>query len=148
MNIRTLILTSLCVLLFVPSTHAAKAYCIAKIVNGIPAWEAAGIEFRAYALRCRKGNWGIYAVSGSGAQLIAIDAHADVYGISTFGNVDNVMNATLRTNLNQFIIDKNIHPTWQIPDTWTARRVFRKIVSYFNLDCDVFLNYVTGPEDD
>ncbi|MHC4560882.1 MAG: hypothetical protein ACYS80_26675 [Planctomycetota bacterium] len=147
---RTLITISLLlVALFVPGvSHAAKAYTIAKIVDGSPIWVEQGLEYRAYALRCRKGNWGLYAVSGTGAQLQAIDALADVYGISTFGNVDEVMDATLRTNLNQFIIDKDIHPTWQIPADWTARQVFRKMVEYFDLQCDRFPNYIIGPEDD
>jgi hypothetical protein len=138
---------ALCFVVATP-TYAAKAYCIAKIVNGQPAWVESELDFRAYAMRCRKGNWGIYAVSGTGAQLVAIDAHPDVYGICTFNNIDEVMDSTLRANLNQFILDKGIHDTWQIPEDWTARQVFRKIVEYFNLRCDRFPNYVIGPEDD
>jgi hypothetical protein len=146
---RILAIISLCVALLAPGvSYGAKAYCIAKIINGQPVWVDAGLEYRAFALRCKKGHWGIYAISGTGAQLIAIDTHPDVYGICTFANVDEVMDATLRVNLNQFILDKGIHETWQIPVDWTARQVFEKLVSYFNLQCDVFMNYVTGPEDD
>lgn len=83
------------------------------------------------------GTWGAYLFSGTAAQLLAINALPNVYGICAVtesGNVrwaelDGVIPAAVRTKINDWLSTRSL-PT--IPAGWTYRQVVMAIYRRMN----------------
>jgi len=78
------------------------------------------------------GEWGLYLLAGTGAQLSALNALPEVVGIvavtesgeTKWAELDGVIAAGVRTRLNAWLSARG-HPT--IPEDWTYRRVVEAV---------------------
>ena len=87
-----------------------KAFAIIKMNGGSP--EIGGLPCRGYVLCAHSGqNWGGYIVSGTPAQLQAINALPDTYaicavtetGVTKWPELDNVISEAVRARLNTWL---------------------------------------------
>lgn len=129
-----------------------KAFALIRMVGGSP--DIGELPYFGYVLCDRIGatNWGAYLISGTGAQLSAIDALPSVMGIvavTQAGDVrwaeldDNIAGAA-RTKLNNWLTAR-FRPT--IPAGWTNRRVVREIYQAANAHWNLASFDIRGPED-
>lgn len=90
-------------------------------------------------------QWGAYLVSGTGPELVAIDALPQVVGIVAiteggsvkWAELDGVIAAGVRTKLNNWLTARG-YPN--IPASWTNRRAIREVFQRLNplFDFDLF----------
>jgi len=90
-------------------------------------------------------QWGVYMVSGTGAQLVAINALPQVVGIVAvtesggvkWGELDSVIASAIRTKLNTWLANRG-YPI--IPTSWTNRQVVQAVFKRLNgkFDFDLF----------
>jgi len=114
-----------------------KAYLICKINEGGGAdIDMEATPYTTYVLAAQIGNsWGCYMFVATAAQLTAINALPNVYGICTVANLDNVIAVAVRNKVNTWL-DARGFPT--IPAGWTYRKVvnaiFKRINEKFDID--------------
>ncbi len=117
-----------------------KLFCIANQSSGIPA--ISNLPFAGWLQCGAVANWAAYLFSGKAAQLTAINALSDVYGIvavTETGNVkwaelDEVISSTARNRLNTWLTNRG-YPN--IPAGWTFRRVIEAIFKRLNARFDL-----------
>jgi len=110
-----------------------KAFMVAKHGPEIPATDDAGKRmYHGFVRLARIGDWAVYLVSGTGAQLLAIDALPNVIGICAvtesgdvkWGELDANIALAVRTKLNTWLTARGL-PT--IPAGWTNRKVLVEV---------------------
>lgn len=118
------------------------AYTIIEISGGAPNVNFLNTPINGYVLAAGPfGNYGLYLVSGTGAQLTALNALSNVWGLVAmddsgdvrWSQLDNVIAAGVRTKLNQFASARG----WpNVPAGWTYRQVLTWLVNKFKRDND------------
>lgn len=101
-----------------------RAYAVISMANGRP--DLGGLPCYGYTLLAHLPNYshGVYLVSGTAAQLTAINALAQVYRICTLAELDDVITAARRTRINEWLTARG-YPN--IPAGWTYRQVLDAI---------------------
>ena len=117
----------------------AKMFAIAPMSGGQPDTSplVAGTDYRGYVFCDQIGNFGAYLFSGTGAQLIALNALPSVIGlvaVTDNGNVrwaelDDLFPNATRTRINTWLTNRGLQT---IPAGWTNRRVVREIFERLN----------------
>lgn len=116
-----------------------KAFAIIRMTDGTP---DIGLPYHGHVFCDRVGQWGAYLISGTGAQLQAINGLSHVYGIvdvTEGGNVrwaelDGVCAAAVRNRLNTWLTSRG-YPT--IPAHWTYRQIVMAIYKRLNAHFDL-----------
>ncbi len=121
----------------------AKMFAISTQVGGTPAINMTDPSGANYA-PCRGwvqcgliGQYGAYIFSGTGGQLIAINALSNVVGIVAvtesgdirWGELDGVVTPAIRTKLNNFLTARSL-PT--IPVGWSYRQILIAVYKRLN----------------
>lgn len=111
-----------------------KMYAIVTMVGGAPDTGAliAGQDFNGFVHCGSLGQYGAYIFSGSGAQLIALDALATVVGLAAmteagavkWPELDNTIAAGKRTKLNNWLTARGYA---NVPVGWTYRQAVMAI---------------------
>jgi hypothetical protein len=124
-----------------------RGYAIIAMAGGAP--DLGDLTYYGYSLAAHIGQtWGLYVISGTGAQLAAIDALPQVYGICAVSasgaihlasGLDDVIAAGARTRINTWLSARG-YPS--VPADWTYRQVITAIYQRVNSDfrveaCDV-----------
>jgi hypothetical protein len=116
---------------------------LVKMSGGSPQIDTAVTPYVGHILVGHAGGWGGYLISGSAAQLTALNALPEVVGICVMtesGGVkwvelDNVITPAMRTKLNTYLTSKGLST---VPVNWTNRQivlaVFRRMNPEFDLD--------------
>lgn len=117
------------------------AFAICKCDSGSPVPDEQATPFHGYACTGRAGNYGAFLVSGSLAQLQAINALPEVYGICLlttggvrWGELDNTITPALRTRINIWLAARGYAT---IPAGWTNRQVVLAVCRRLNPDFDL-----------
>lgn len=120
-----------------------KAFAIIRMSGGQPEIDPVATPYHGYVLCDQVAGWGAYLVSGTPAQLSAIDQLAHVYGICAvtesgdvkWAELDGVCSEAVRTRLNTWLANRG-YPT--IPAGWTYRQivraVYQRVNTHFDLD--------------
>lgn len=121
-----------------------KAFVLIRMRGGRPDIDFEQTPIPGYVLadQIRNTGWGAYLVSGTGVQLLALDALPQVVGIVAvtedgnvkWGELENPVDANVRQKLNTWLSSQS-HPT--IPDGWSNRRVVREIYERANAHFDL-----------
>jgi hypothetical protein len=119
-----------------------KLFCIIPMSGGAPSVDFSATPLNGYVLADQIGQFGAYLVSGSAAQLVALNALPNVVGIvavTEAGNVrwaelDGVIAPAVRTKLNTFLTARG-WPT--IPAGVTYRVVIRAAFKRFNASFEI-----------
>jgi len=101
-----------------------RAYALTNMVNGNP--DFGGLPFYGFVLLAHLSNYsfGIYEVSGTAAQLTAINNLTNVYRICTIAELDDVITSARRTRINSWLTARG-YPN--IPAGWSYRQVLDAI---------------------
>lgn len=131
-----------------------KAFALIHMVGGAPDIDASETPYFGYVLcdRILSTQWGAYLISGTNAQLLAIDALPSVVGIVAvtqsgdvyWAELNDTIAGAARTKINNWLIARG-QPT--IPAGWTNRQVVQAIYQRANAHWDMNSFYVRGPED-
>ncbi len=119
-----------------------KAFAIIKMTGGHPAIDATATPYTGFTFCDSIGQWGGYIVSGTGAQLRAIDDLTDVYGICVvtqdgdkhWPELNNVMATAIRNRLNTWLTARGFS---NIPTNWTNKQVILAIFRRLNVDFNI-----------
>lgn len=115
-----------------------KAFAIISITGGNPDIERMVTPVSGWALVFQiNANWGVYLVSGTGAQLTALNATTPVTGIcnvtegatTRWVELDDVVAAGVRTKLNTRLTALG---KATIPAGRTNRQILQAVHGYFN----------------
>jgi hypothetical protein len=127
-----------------------KAFLISRMLDGNP--DFSGMPY-AGAVLCAKtpNNWGIYIITGTADQLLAINALSQVYGICTvtspvnqpnWPELDDVIPAARRTRINEWLTDRG-YPT--VPAGWTYRHLILTACHWLNPNYEIENTDVLDP---
>ncbi len=134
---------------------AVKLFCLVNCTGGVfPINEKSTPYYGYVAIEnlIKIGNWKPYIISGTAAQLAAINALPAVVGLVAvteaegiqWPEMEQVVAAAVRTKINIWLTN-NGHPT--IPATWTNRQMVQAIMKRLNDKFD-FGNFgVARPQD-
>lgn len=139
---QSLLISCLVCLVCVGSAFGAQLFAVVSVSSGAPEIDAQTTPYRGYVHCGGNANWGAYLISGTGAQLVAINALPNVYGICAVtksGNViwaelDNTIPAGVRTRLNTWLTARGFAT---IPAGWTNRQVVRAIFQRLRVDFEI-----------
>lgn len=115
-----------------------KAFAIISVTGGNPDIDTRVTPVAGWALAYQiSANWGVYLVSGTGPQLVALNATAPVTGIcnvtesaaARWAELDDVVASGVRTKLNTKLTALG---KATIPAGRTNRQVLQAIHNYFN----------------
>lgn len=132
-----------------------KAIAIIPIVGGAPDVDLNNTPIHGIVLGGRIGSYGIYVLSGTGAQLQAVDALPGVVGIAAFTDdpndpvkwaaLDGPIPAGVRNKIDTWVA--NNHPAWgTIPAGWKLRDLVKFIGKKLNTHFDLAsLNVADAP---
>jgi hypothetical protein len=109
----------------------ARAFAIIRMSGGEP--DIDGLPVRGYCLAAQAGDQGMYLVTGTAAQLTAVDGLPQVYGLCAIGDLDNVISAAKRTRINSWLTARSL-PT--IPAGWSYKQVIIAIYKRANAAYD------------
>jgi hypothetical protein len=118
------------VVVLVCQVQAASMYAIMKIQGGSPVWPEEA-TWHGAVLYAQKGNYGLYKISGSAAQLLALANDAKVWPIGNAKQLDSVITDAARTKLNAALVDLG-YPT--IPSGWSLQQVLTAVGKKFTTD--------------
>jgi len=116
----------------------AKAFLVSTISNGIPNFSDLPHTGNVLCAKTPGGGYGIYVVTGTGAQLVAINALPHVIGLCSvtegggdgrWPELEDVILPAVRTKLNTWLTARG-YPN--IPAGWTYRHVIREICQRLN----------------
>lgn len=122
----------------------AKLFCIITMAGGLPDVDLTATPVYGYVLCDQIGQYGAYLVSGTGAQLTALNATPQCVGIVAvtesggvkWAELDGTIAPAIRTKLNTWIT--NNRPAWpQVPAGATYRQVIRALFARFNAQFDL-----------
>ena len=127
-----------------------KAFMLCRMSGGQPDIDTEATPYYGYVLCDQIANFGAYLFSGTGQQLLALDALPQVLGIVAvtendevrWGELDGAAEDAVRDKLNTFLAN---HDKPQIPEDWTYRQIVKKIYGYFNSHFDMSSFDVAGP---
>jgi hypothetical protein len=120
-----------------------KAFAVVDMVAGKPNVDFVVTPCRGYSLAANlPGQWGLYLFSGTGAQLIALNALGNVYGIVAmtesggvrWAELDGVIAAGVRTKMNTWLTARGYA---NIPAGWTYRQVVEAIYQRMGQNFDL-----------
>jgi hypothetical protein len=109
----------------------ARAFAIIRMSGGEP--DIDGLPVRGYCLAAQYEGQGMYLVTGTAAQLAAVDALPQVYGLCALQDIDNVISAAKRTRINSWLTARSL-PT--IPAGWSYKQVIIAIYKRANAAYD------------
>jgi hypothetical protein len=109
-----------------------KFFCLTRVAGGVPDIGQLGTDYTGHVQVDSVGSWGAYLISGSGAQLTAINALPQVIGICQvtengvrWGELDSVVSTTVMNKLNAWKTANR--PTWPAV---TAGMTYRTIINF------------------
>ena len=120
-----------------------KAFAIIQMVGGSLNVDAGVTPYKGYSLAAElPRQWGLYLFSGTAAQLIALDALPQVYGLVAmtedttvrWSQLNNTISSAHRTKLNTWLTARG-YPN--IPAGWTYRQVVQAIYQRMNQPFDL-----------
>ena len=120
-----------------------KAFAIIQMVGGAPNVDASITPYKGFSLAAElPGQWGLYLFSGTAAQLTALNALPQVYGLVAmtedttvrWSQLNNTISSAHRTKLNTWLTARG-YPT--IPAGWTYRQVVQAIYQRMNQPFDL-----------
>jgi hypothetical protein len=128
------------------------AFGLIRMSGGQPDVDFTATSLYGYNLIGSLGGWGAYLVSGTAAQLTALNALSQVVGICVITNsgdvrwaeLDGNIAAAIRMKLNTWLSNRG-YPT--IPAGWTYRRVVREVFQRINAGFEIEAFDVDGPAD-
>lgn len=146
---KKVVLAILVTLLLSSQCFAAHLFAIVK--ETVPGEPAVDFTLTPVAGRCHAasaGNYGCYLFSGTGPQLTALNALANVIGICAmtqtgdvkWAELDTIPAAAIRNKLNTYLTNAG-QPT--IPASWTARQIVNAIFKRLNAKFEMDSFYVT-----
>lgn len=114
-----------------------KLFAICQMEGGMPQVDFQATPVKGYVLADQIGGFGAYLFSGTGPQLVALNALPQVVGIvavtesgdTRWAELDGVIAAAVRTRLNTWLTARG-YPT--IPAGWTYRRVIEAVYKRLN----------------
>lgn len=125
------------------------AFALVQMEGGYPKIDQQATPYLAHHHVGHVKNWGAYLITGTGQQLLAIDALPQVIGICAVTRIDDqndkwpelneVINATKRTKINNWLSARG-YPT--IPAAWTNRQVILGIYKRLNGNFEIESDYV------
>ena len=127
------------------------AYAVIEMAEGKPAVDFAATPVSGYVLAAGPvGGFGLYLVSGTTAQLAALNALTNVWGLVAmgtsggvhWGQLDTTISTAIRTKLNTWLTAGG-YPA--IPTGWTYRQVLAALVQHMkraNDDWDLNITWV------
>lgn len=119
-----------------------KLFALCQMSGGQPDVDFTATPVKGYVLCDQVGGHGAYLFSGTGPQLVALNALAQVVGIvavtesgeTRWAELDGVIAPAVRTRLNTWLTARG-HPN--IPAGWTYKQtilaIFRRMNSNFDL---------------
>lgn len=107
----------------------ARAYCLMKMSSGTPSVDFTETPIRGYVLCDQFKSWGAYMVSGTAAQLTALNSASNVIGICAVTALNNTIAAGVRSALNAKL-DEWGYPN--IPAGWSYRQVLAAVYKRLN----------------
>jgi len=140
-------------LLLPTSAHALKAFAFIRMAGGSPQIDQTTTPYYGFAYVGRIGVWGAYIISGTQAQLLALNALPEVVGVCFVSQADterwpelnDTINPAVRTKINTFLINRGFEFT--IPVEWTNRQVLLKTFKYFNYNYTLNGTDICEPEE-
>ena len=119
-----------------------KIFSLVRMSSGQPDFDPTVTPVHGWVHCDSIGNWGAYLVSGTAAQLTALNALPQVVGLVAvteagdvrWAELDNNLPAAIRTRLNTWLTARG-YPT--IPTGWSNRRGVREIFQRFNARFDL-----------
>lgn len=116
-----------------------RMLALIRQVGGSPELDPRATPYAGYCLGGQAAGWGIYVISGTGSQLVAINALPQVVGlvaVTDSGGVrwpelDGVIASAVRTKVNTWLTARG-WPT--IPVGWTYRQVVKAILQRMGFD--------------
>jgi hypothetical protein len=126
-----------------------KAFMVVKMSGGVPDFSNLTYSGRVLCAKTPDQAWGIYIVTGTPAQITAINALSQVYALCTVKDDDIfswsemtiVLSTTVRNQLNTWLAGYNDQ---LIPATWTYGQVCTYLYRWYQ-DLRVELNDVIVP---
>jgi hypothetical protein len=115
-----------------------KGFAIVQQVNGMPNVNFTSTPVKGFSLAANlPGQWGLYLFSGTVAQLTALNALIQVYGLCAmtesdtvrWAELDIVISSGIRTKINTWLTARG-YPT--VPAGWTYRQVVQKVYEHMN----------------
>jgi hypothetical protein len=114
-----------------------KAFALIRMSGGLPDFDREQYPYHGHVLCDQFGNWGAYLISGTGAQLQAIDGLSGVVGICAvtedddvrWAELDGAIGAAVRTKINNWLEARELPA---IPAGWSLRQVVLAIYRRFN----------------
>lgn len=116
--------------------------------GGIPKLDKTITDFHGYVYIGQIAGWGAYLISGTGAQLTAINALPEAVGIAVmtkdadgtqWKELDSTITAAVRTKLNTWL-GNNGYST--IPAGWSNRKVVETVFRRLNPNFDIEKEWV------
>lgn len=119
-----------------------KAFAIIRMTNGAPDIENLPIHGFVLAFHLPNYSWGGYLISGTSAQLNALNSLSQVFGIVAvtqsgdvkWAELEGVCPVAVRNRLNTWL-GNNGYPN--IPSGWTYKRIIREIFQRTNEHFDL-----------
>lgn len=118
---------------------------LVSLTDTSPNIDSVATPYTGYVLCGQVAGWGAYLISGTGAQLLAIDALPGVVGLvavtesgdKKWPELDGEIASAVRTKINNWLSNRG-WPT--IPLGWTYKRVVREIFTRISdrFDLNVF----------
>lgn len=122
-----------------------KAFALIRMAGGAPEIDPEQYPYHGFVFCDRIGAWGAYLISGTPAQLQAIDGLGHVVGICgvtedgdlKWAELDGVISSAVRDKVNNWLAARGLSP---IPAGWSYRQVVRALYNRFNdhFDLDWF----------
>ncbi len=115
-----------------------KAFAIIRMSNGLPDIGKLSVKGAALCAQTPNGQWGIYILTGTAAELQAINALPQVYTLCTvtappsqprWPELEDVIPLARRTRINEWLSARG-YPT--IPAGWTYRQAITAICQPLN----------------
>ncbi len=114
----------------------AKAFAICRMVGGVPDFSNLPCKGNVLCAKTPDRAWGIYIISGTLAQINAINALPQVTGLCAisapdfdhWAELDGTINPTVRTQLNTWLTKYSLP---NIPVNWIYRQVFTRLLQLY-----------------
>jgi hypothetical protein len=116
-----------------------RAYATIEMTNGQPNVDFTATSIAGYCLGAVQGQWGLYLVAGTEAQLTALQALPNVYRVCTTAELDTVIAVARRTKMNEWLTAQG----WpNIPAGWTYGQCVRYAYKRANPEWDEARHYL------